>query len=64
MCKGKTDLLKARLKGEKLLKGLGTFGGLLLGVRTRVQDRKLAPIISHMLFRIAIDFVVCSPGTM
>jgi hypothetical protein len=57
MCNGKTALLKARLKGEKLLKCLGTFRGLVLGVRTKGQDRKVPPVISHMLFRFAIDFM-------
>jgi hypothetical protein len=48
---------KTRLKGEKLLKCSGTFKGLVLGGRPGDLDRKVAPIISQMSFRFAIDFV-------
>jgi hypothetical protein len=54
---GKQPISKARLQGEKLLECLGIFTGLVLGGRTGVQDRKLAPVISHLSFRFAFYFM-------
>jgi hypothetical protein len=59
---GKTALLKARLKGEKLLKCLGTLRGLVLGGRPVGLDWKVALVISHMSFTFAIDFMFGVPG--
>jgi hypothetical protein len=53
---------KQDLKRKLLVKFLGKYRGLVLGWRPGGQARKVAPIISHMLFRFLIDFMVVVVG--
>jgi hypothetical protein len=54
---GKHTISKASLQGKKLLKCFSTFRCLVLGGRTGGQDRKLPPVIIHMLFRFVFHFM-------
>jgi hypothetical protein len=54
---GNQPFSKTRLQGEKLIKYLVTFRCLVLCGRPGGQDRKVAPIISHISFRFAIVFM-------
>jgi hypothetical protein len=62
ICNGKQPFSKARLKGEKLLVCSGTFRGLILCGRSGGLYRKVAPVISQMSFRFAIDLMFAVLG--
>jgi hypothetical protein len=59
---GNQPFSKARLQGEKVLKCLVTFRGLIICARPKGKDRIVAPIISCMLFRFAIVFMFAVLG--